>query len=1216
MHSYTFHITLYDLAFTGAIFIGLTFVLLLWFTKNVTRSANRFLALALAAMILWMIRILAIDLGLEAYLPRWDWLPMQFLLALGPLLYFYVLKITRPQYQFKWKDLLHFSPVLLEWMVLALEIKESAKTGAAIYTTQNFHQLNPVLQLLIFISVIIYLYLSYKLIERFYNRLQPVMMDRSRLEFRWLRRLLAATALLWFSWIFCAAINYFGYGHQLGTPINYPFYIFFAVISIWTAAAAFLKPQAAATQTQAPAPVKQAVLAELREKGVLLKMAMESHQYYQDPELSLSLLAEKLKLHPHELSRVINTVFKKSFNDLINEYRVRDVVSKMQDPAYDNMTLLGIAYEAGFNSQSSFSRIFKQLTGKSPAEFKKSPKKEFPSYNLSNPLQFARVVSYQQTTHKWPDVKLNRNYMFRNYVKTAWRSLRKNKTFSILNITGLSIGLACSLLIALYVLDELSYDRFNTQAARIYRIDEQVKFGDFNYHGAEVPAIMGPAFAKDFKQIEQYVRFKSSFGVVIQKGSESIREDRAVYADSSLFDVFTLEMIAGDKRTALKEPHSLVVTESTARKYFTGLDIVGKTLLVSGNNYKITGVIKDMPRQSHFNFDLFLPVSELENSRNTSWVNYNFQTYLVLKPGTDAKNFEKLLNKTLSEYLAPQLKTELNVSSDDFAKAGNYIKCSIMPLTDIHLHSNLANELGTNGSIQYVYIFSAIAVFILLIACINFMNLSTARSANRAKEVGVRKVLGGLKNNLVAQFLVESFVACFLSFVIAIIIAASLLPVFNQLAGKQIYVSMLFSPSILSGILSILIVVSLISGSYPAFFLSSFQPIRVLKGNLSTGFRGSVLRNTLVVFQFTISVMLMTGTLVIYNQLQYIRSKDLGFNKEQVLTLQNTYALNSHTKAFTNELLRMPGVENVTSSGFLPLTGSRSSDGFVTSPQFDGKNFTLMQVGRVDERYLPTFQIKLKSGRNFSVQQPTDSSAVIINETAAKLFVGAEPVNKKLYRIADLSTGRLVAYNIIGVIKDFNFNSLHERVAPLVLNLQEDNGGMAVRISGRDIPGLLNGIKSKWKAIAPAEPFSYAFLDEEFNKQYSVDQQRGTIFLLFSILAILIACLGLFGLVTFAAEQRIKEIGIRKVLGATITAIFTMLSKDFVRLILLSICIASPVAWWAMNRWLQDFAYRITIGWGLFVAVGGVCLLIALVTISFQAIKAAIANPVKSLRTD
>jgi putative ABC transport system permease protein len=806
--------------------------------------------------------------------------------------------------------------------------------------------------------------------------------------------------------------------------------------------------------------------------------------------------------------------------------------------------------------------------------------------------------------------------MLHNYIKTAWRSLRKNKTFSAINIIGLSIGVACSLLIALYVLDELSYDRFNTQASRIYRIDEQVRFGDFNYNGAETPPLMGPTFARDFKTIEHYTRFKTNPGVTIRKGNESFSEDRAVYADSSLFDVFSLDMIAGDKTTALKDPHSVVITETLAKKYFNSLDVVGKTLtLYDSSNYKITGVIKDIPRQSHFNFDLFMPMCELENIRQDTWITYNFQTYLVLRPGTDAKTFQKQLNAAFERYQAPQINSQLHLTKEAFEKAGSYIRCSLTPLTDIHLYSHLQDELGTNGSIRYVYIFSAIAIFILLIACINFMNLSTASSANRAREVGVRKVLGGLKNSLIAQFLTESFVACLLSFVIAMALSALLLPLFNQLADKDIHVSLLLRPSILSGIAALLVAVSLVSGSYPAFFLASFRPIKVLKGNLSTGFKNSALRNTLVVIQFTVSVVLMVGTLVIYKQLQYIRSKDLGFNKEQVLIMHNTAVLQNNTKAFTNELLQMPGVKNVTSSGFLPVKGNRTEQGFITEPHFDGKNFTLMEDWPVDDRYVPTFQMQLTNGRNFSPLHPTDSTAVIINEAAAKMYHGKDPVEKPLYMLTDL-TGSIATYHVIGVIKDFNFSTLHDQVKPLVLSLQQNNESMAVRIATNDIPGLLEQIRSKWKSMTAAQPFSYNFLDEEFNKQYSADQRMGSLFLVFSILAIVIACLGLFGLVTFAAQQRVKEIGIRKVLGAAVSNIFILLSKDLVKLLVLSIAIASPIAWWAMNKWLQDFAYRTSIGWWMFAAVGGICLLIAIFTISFQAIKAAVANPVKSLRSE
>ncbi len=807
--------------------------------------------------------------------------------------------------------------------------------------------------------------------------------------------------------------------------------------------------------------------------------------------------------------------------------------------------------------------------------------------------------------------------MIRNYFKIAWRNLRKNKVFSIINITGLSVGVSSFLLITLYVLDELNYDRYNVHANQVYRIDNHIKFGDFSYNGAQTPAIIGPVFEKDYPQIQQYVRFKNYGGFVIKKGSENLKEDKGVYADSTVFDVFTLPMIEGDPKTALVEPHSLVINESTAIKYFSTTNVVGQTLVINeNNNYKITGVIKDIPRQSHFNFDFFFSMKENDQSRDNGWFNHNFQTYLRVKPGTDVGLLEEKLNKTLITGATPQIKGMLNMNKDEFVKGGNSLHISLRELTNIHLHSNISDELGINGSIQYVYIFSSIAIFILLIACVNFMNLSTARSSKRAKEVGVRKVLGSVRKNLMIQFLVESVFISLLSFLLAIAVVLLVLPLFNEIADKNISYMLLLSPLMMSGVLLLMIVVGLIAGSYPAFFLSSFRPIEVLKGNLSSGFKGAFIRNSLVVFQFSISIVLMIGTVVIFNQLNYIRNKNLGFNKDQVLVLQNTSALNTQAKAFRNELLQIRGVENATITRFLPVSGNRGEGGFVTSLVYDGKNFTIMQQWAVDENYIPTLQIHLESGRNFSEQFPSDSDAVIINEAAAKILGNGIAINKKIYEIKNIKTGELLAVNVIGVISDFNFNSLHEKVTPLVLKLHPDNGSIAVRINTSDISGLLEQIKTKWTMMAPSQPFSYFFLDEEFNNQYKADQRTGTISMIFSILAILIACLGLFGLVTYAAEQRVKEIGIRKVLGADIPDIMNMLSKVFIKLILISICIASPFAWWLMNNWLQDFAYRIDISWWIFVLAAVTALVIALATISFQAIKAAIANPVESLRTE
>jgi len=806
--------------------------------------------------------------------------------------------------------------------------------------------------------------------------------------------------------------------------------------------------------------------------------------------------------------------------------------------------------------------------------------------------------------------------MLKNYLKTALRNLWKNKGFSAINILGLAIGVATCLVILLYVVDELSYDRYNLKADDIYRIDEEIKFGDNHYDGTDAPALMGPVFAKTFPQVAQYTRFRQRGGLTIKRGGEKFREEKAVYADSTVFDVFTLPFIEGDPKTALKNPHSLVITASTAIKYFNTTHAVGKILQVNDNTCKITGVINNIPAQSHFNFDFFVPLCEDGNSNDDNWLSNNYQTYIVLRPGTNTTSLTASFNAEFEKYVAPILKNVINLDINDFKKGGGFIQVSLMPLTKIHLYSNKKDELGVNGNIEYVYIFSAIAVFILLIACVNFMNLSTARSANRAKEVGVRKVLGSLRKNLIGQFLTESLLISLISFVVAIGFSFFMLRFFNQLAHKQISWLALFSPLMLFAILALMVAVGFLAGSYPAFFLSSFQPIEVLKGRLARGFKGSILRNALVVFQFAISIMLMVGTAVIYNQLNYIRHKDIGFNKDQTLVIQNTYALNNQQQAFRNSLLQMTGVKDATYSGYLPVTGWRNNDAIFPSTDMDIKKAISAQQWEVDEDYIPTLQMTMKLGRNFSKQFLSDSNAVIINEAAAKFLGTQSPLNKPLYRIDNIKTKKLINYSIIGVVKNFNFTTLKEEVTPLALYLHQNYGSMAVRISIQDVPGLLSQIKAKWRGLVPSQALSYSFMDEDFNKQYEAEQRTGTISITFSVLAILIACLGLFGLVTYAAEQRIKEIGIRKVLGANIAHIINMLSKDFIKLVLLAIMIATPIAWWVMRQWLKDFAYRIQISWWVFALAGAAALFIALATVSVQAVKAALKNPVKSLRTE
>ena len=1211
MNSYTLHITLYDLFFFGMTFIGLTFAVQLWFAKSVNRTANRFLALALVTMILWMVRIQVIDIRLETYLPGWDRLPMQFLLALGPLIYFYVLKITRPGYKFRWKDLLHFSPLLLELGVLALEIRESTRTGAVTYNTSAFHLLNPVLQLLIFISIITYLYRSHRLIQNFYRRLPPVLMDRSLLEFRWLRRLLAATALLWLLWITYAAVDYLGYQNQLGIHVYYPFYIFFAVITIWTAAAAVLKPQAG-VMVQQPVAAKPSPPSELKEKGAWLKKAMETSRYYQDPELSLSSLAEKLGLTTHELSRIINTVLKKSFNDFINEYRVWDAAGKIRDTAYDHITLLGIAYESGFNSKTTFNRTFRQLTGKSPAEYKNDLKKERPSYNLGRHPRFAAIISNHETTHKWSEGKLNRNYMFRNYIKTAIRSLKKNLGFTAINVLGLSVGLATCLLIVFYVVDELSYDKYNTNADRIYRITVKARLNghEGSYATSEVP--LQAALKENFPEIEKATRlidkdglFMSPQKFAVRKGSENFQEKRVVYTESSLFGVFTLPMLQGDPSKALDEPHSAVITETTAKKYFNKTDVVGKVLTINDTSlYKITGVIKDLPSQSHFNYDFFLSFSSLPESRVTSWGYSGAHNYLLLRPGANIQSLE-------SRIVSLQIKNS-SAPPSTWTVGDNYLKAELTPLLNIHLKSTSEYELDKGGSMQYVYIFSFIAVIILLIACVNFMNLSTARSSNRAKEVGVRKVLGSARGNLIAQFLTESTLVTLLSAVIAIVLAFLLMPLFNQVAGKQLGFTLQSLKWLVPALIIIVLAVGFLAGSYPALYLSGFQPIQVLKGKLSTGFKNSFLRSSLVVFQFGISIALIICTLVIYNQLNYIHNKSLGFNRDQVLVIKNTAVLGKQAESLKKELKQMPGVANATMSLYQPTGDDRLKTGLFPDRVIDVKKDILSEFWSVDEDYINTMGLKLVAGRNFSKQMASDSMAIIVNEAFAEKFGQKDPLNKYVYRN---SIGPQ-QFHIVGVVKNFHFESLRDKISPLVLVYSPDNGAISVKVRTTDLSGLMSKIESKWKQFSPNQQFSYSFMDQDFDATYRSEQRLGTLFISFSTLAILIACLGLFGLAAYAAEQRTKEIGIRKVLGASISGIVGMLSMDFIRLVFVSMLIASPLAWYFMNKWLQDFAYRTEFHWWILAIAGAVALFIALVTISFQSIRAALANPVKSLRSE
>ncbi|MBD2757034.1 ABC transporter permease [Spirosoma validum] len=808
--------------------------------------------------------------------------------------------------------------------------------------------------------------------------------------------------------------------------------------------------------------------------------------------------------------------------------------------------------------------------------------------------------------------------MLTNYLKIAWRTLQKQQGFTFINIFGLAVGLACCILIMLYVLDELSYDRYNEKADRIYRVHSEIKFGGNDMHFAVSPDPVGPTLKKDYPQVEQFVRLHQRGTWLVKRAGEptNLRENDITFADSTLFDVFTLPLLAGDPKRALAEPNTVVISESAAKRHFGTQNPMGQPLLFNNNRtFKVTGVMRDMPMNSHFRSDFFLSMLNDDYTWG-QWLSNNHHTYIVLKPGTDAQVFAKNFDAVIQKYAGPQAVQMIGSTMDQFRKAGNRFDFWLMPLTDIHLYSKQQVELASNGDIQYVYIFSAVALFILLIACINFMNLATARSAKRAKEVGVRKVMGSERHQLVGQFMTESVLTTTLAMLLAVIIVAVALPGFNAISAKQLHINQLISPYRLPLLIALPFIVGLLAGSYPALFLSSFQPISVLKGTINLGFRSGSLRSGLVVFQFMMSVILIVGTIIVYRQITYIQTKNVGFNREQILTINDVYPLGKQAETFRQEVMRLPGVVSGSISGYLPTPSARSDNAFFPEGQIDQKNAVSMQSWGVDYDYVKTLGMQITAGRNFSRTFGADSSGIILNESAAKLFGGTDIIGKRIVRFDDPESKTTKLFTVVGIVKNFHFESLRKNIGALSLILDANSGSASFRLSSTNVPVLMKQIEAKWKQLTPGQPFSYQFMNESFDEMYRAEQRIGTIALTFAALAILIACLGLFGLAAFMAEQRTKEIGVRKVLGASVTSIIGLLSKDFLKLVLIGIVIASPIAWYTMNQWLSDFAYKIDIEWWMFALAGILAVGIALVTVSFQSVKAALMNPVKSLRSE
>ena len=796
--------------------------------------------------------------------------------------------------------------------------------------------------------------------------------------------------------------------------------------------------------------------------------------------------------------------------------------------------------------------------------------------------------------------------MFKNYLKIALRMLKRHKTYSFINIAGLAIGLACCLLILLYVQYERSYDRYHENADLIYRVVEELDFFGNKSHMAITPASFAPAMKNEFPEVKDAVRFmKGNFSedkVLVTHGTDNYYEDKWYFADHSVFEIFTFPLVKGDPKTALKEPFTVVLSEEKARKYFGDEDPVGKILTLndrySQSDFTVNGVLKEIPENSHFRFDFLASFSTMDKRFPEwvqNWFNHMYYTYLLLDGNSSPEALEGKFTDLVIKHAGKQ--------------AGAVLKPHLQPLTSIHLYSHLESEIEANSDAAYVYIFAAVALFILMIACINFMNLATARSSYRTREVGMRKVVGARRSQLVRQFLGESILFSFIALPLAVVMMELLLPAFRAFTDRDLGFNYLNNWPILFILIGITLVVGCVSGIYPALFLSAFKPIKVLKGKLSSGSRGISLRRGLIVFQFAVSIILITATGIVLSQVRYIRTTKLGFNKDQVLVLNiKDKELRTKYEVIKAELSKNPSILKVTASSGIP--GRVSHNWFFrTEGLQEKKEKPSMWVMMVDHDFIQTLGMEIVEGRDFSRSFTTDEKdAIILNESAVKKYGWGSPLGR------NIKTENNDGY-VIGVVKDFHFKSFYQQIEPVMIYISPRYFEfMSVRIVADRIPEAIAFLKTEWKELAPNRPLDYFFLDDDFDKVYRQEKRAGKIFGYFSVLAIFVACLGLFGLAAFTAEQRTKEIGIRKVLGAKTSNIVTLLNKEFIKWVLMANLIAWPVAYYAMSRWLQSFAYRTSIGPGVFVFSAVVALLIALLTVSSQAIKAAIANPANALR--
>jgi len=807
--------------------------------------------------------------------------------------------------------------------------------------------------------------------------------------------------------------------------------------------------------------------------------------------------------------------------------------------------------------------------------------------------------------------------MLTHHLTIAFRHLWKQKMYSAIKIGGLALGIAACILLILYLKHEMSYDTYYPRADRIYRVT--VDYLDDDITGVDFPAPFARTLENDFPEVEQAGRYATP--LFISDGSNYVRraaqeqntfETGFAFFDQELVDIFQLPMVYGNLSEALSKPFTILISKSKAEKYFPNENPIGKMLIINDDEaqpYTIGGVMEDIPRNSHLPFDFLLTLEGVEfwQGEQTYWGANNYDVYVLLKSETDPDLLAQKLSNITTKYMVPGWKERGLANAETYADSMRY---NLQPITEIHLYSEGIRDRLSHGDIRLVWLFGAVVIMILVIACINFINLSTARSANRAREVGMRKVVGAFRNQLVNQFLIESTLFSILSFISGVLLTWFLLPYFNQLSGKSLtipWIEIWFIPTLFIAAL----IIGILSGLYPSFYLSAFKPIHIIRGRLSIGSKNPLLRSILVVFQFTTSVILIIGTLVIYQQMQFILNKKIGYDKDQVMLIQGTHTLDESVRAFKDRLLQLSQVQHATLSDYLPIAGSRrNGNGFFKAGRTQDDAPVFGQIWRVDFDYVSTLGMQIKAGRNFSIAMPTDSQAVVINEAMAKQLQLKEPIGKRI-------TNGGATWEVIGVLENFHFESIREEIYPLALVIGGGSpSNTLLKVSTGGIAQTIRSVEAVWKDFAPHQPLRYTFLDESYARMYEDVRRSGDLFSSFAILAIIISCLGLFGLTVYMAEQRTKEMGIRKVLGASITSLVQLLSKDFIRLVLISIVVATPIAWYIMHNWLESFAYRIDISWWVFILAGGITLVIALLTMSFHSIKTAHLNPIQALKTE